>query len=162
LADDNLPQGQSLLENFAISLDKRVGTLEGEVQKLATIVNKIANDQAVIDFKQEQNIRFSSKLEEMVDKARDKVEDSGKQFIREMNAREARLNESLNAYKILVDKTFSDSKTSVDKEIERLENDVEDLADKVSDLQRWIWIATGGGAVALFVFEILLRVMGYN
>ncbi len=148
----------TLIENYVIQLDGRLKGLEDNLQKLTTIVNKIVNDQAVFDFKQEQTVRVSSKLEEMVDKAREKLEGIGTDFIKECDKREARLNESLQAYKRVIDKASDKRKDDVDDEIERLEGDIKELSIKVDNLLRWFWLATGGGAVAVFIFEIALKV----
>jgi phage shock protein A len=150
---------ETLVENYVVKLDTRLTSLEDNVQKLTTIINKIVNDQAVFDFKQEQNLRVSSKLEEMVDKAREKLEAVGSDFIKELDKREARLNDALLAYKKEVDKACDKHKDDVDSEIERLEANLTKLTAQVADLQRWVWLATGGGAVALFVFEVVLKVL---
>lgn len=156
MPENNLP----LLENYVIKLDSRLQGLADNVQKLTTIINKIVNDQAVFDFKQEQNVRVSAKLEEMVDKAREKLDVSGADYIKELDKRESRLNEALNSYKREVDKTCDNHKRDVDSDLERMQGEIDKLTVKQADLQRWIWIATGGGAVALFIFEIFLRVSG--
>lgn len=150
----------TLLESYVIRIDERLGSLEDNVQKLTTIINKIVNDQAVFDFKQEQSVRVSAKLEEMVEKAREKLEGIGQDFIKELNVRESKLNEALNAYKAEVNKACDKHKEGVDSEVERLEGEVKELRGKISDLQRFMWLATGGGAVALFVFEVVLKGIG--
>lgn len=148
-----------LVENYVVKLDTRLTSLEDNVQKLTTIINKIVNDQAVADFKQEQNVRVSSKLEEMGEKAREKLEAVGTDFIKELDKRESKLNDAINAYKKEVDEACDKRKDDVDSEIERLETDLGALKTQVADLQRWVWLATGGGAVALFVFEIVLKTL---
>jgi phage shock protein A len=109
----------------------------------------------VFDFKQEQNFRVSTKLEEMVDKAREKLEASGSGFIKELDKREAKLNDELNRYKIQVEKSCDEHKSSVDSDVARMESDIEKLNEKVSGLQQWIWTAVGGGTVFVFVVEVI-------
>lgn len=146
---------KTLLETYVVQLDKRFGTLEDNVQKLSTIVNKICNDQAVFDFKQEQNVRVSGKLEEMVSGAREKLESVSTDFVKECDKRETKLLETLNAYKLQVEKVCQDHKTAVDSKFTELEGDIKDLQKDVKSLQRWLNLAIGGGSVLIFIVEVL-------
>lgn len=182
MTDKSISGSSSLLENYVYSLNGRLGSLEDNVQKLATIVNKVINDQAVFDFKQEQGSVASDKLEsqaivaaskleglasrvatKLADQAiidHDKIANVSSDFIKELNVREVRLNEALNAYKRDVDKSNEKRDGVVDSDVKHVEDEVKDLRQKIDGLQRWIWIATGGGAVVLFVFEVLVKLLG--
>jgi phage shock protein A len=154
----------TLIENYVVKLDSRLTGLEENVQKLTTIINKIVNDQAVFDYKQEQSVRVSSKLEEMVERAREKIEAVGTDFIKECDRREARLNEALNAYKNDVEKALDKHKEDVDSELVRLEAQIADNRKDIKTLQRVVNLAVGGGTVLIFVLEVLqnggLKILG--
>ena len=119
--------------------DPRFTKIDEAIQRLAAIAADISKMMAVHEQRITQQEKFIETMNGMIEKRRDVVDEKFEQVYKTIKTETERLKESMEA----------------GREISKKEH--EDQNKKIESLQKFIWMAVGGGSAAGFLINSALH-----
>lgn len=123
-----------------------VERLDLTIEKLTEVSANVSQLLAVQASKLEFQDKVQISLQEMVEKRRIETNDSISEVNRKLKDLEVDIQEEIdNSEQVILDKIDNLSET-INKHIEKQDK-------RIDKIERWIWVAFGGGAVAMFLLD---------
>lgn len=131
-------------------LAHRVEVVEEGVQTTATLMQSIVHSNALQTYKHDQLINTTEKIEASIVAHDEVVYNRFREHMAANELRDQRLIEAIQANRDVLIST-------VDAKLEKHEVAQTLLERRIDEIQKWIWLATGGAAAASFVIDKLFN-----
>lgn len=144
----------------------RLQRAEAELQEVRQLANKLAQTLAVVEIKYSEITRVSDRIEDFISKSEQRdlalinritgiIDERDRRLMLNLEHDRADHTKSIAA----IEKGYTDRCVGLDKEIEEVKDAHETLDQKVTTMEKWQWMVTGGAVVAATVIQKLIEIL---
>lgn len=144
----------------------RLQRAEAELQEVRQLANKLAQTLAVVEIKYSEITRVSDRIEDFISKSEQRDLALINRITGIIDERDRRLMLNLDHHNsthskamAVIEKSYTDRCAGLDTDIAEVKTAHETLDQKVTTMEKWQWMVTGGAVVAATVIQKLIEII---
>lgn len=144
----------------------RLQRAENELQEVRQLANKLAQTLAVVEIRYGEIARVSDRIEDFISKSEQRDLALINRITGIIDERDRRLMLNLeHSYSdhsktlAAVQKTHDERHAAIDEDLRDIRHSHDELDQKVSTMEKWQWMVTGGAVVAATVIQKLIEIL---